>query len=340
MGITPNQSYLVKQMQTELAACFAAIIAEVSGSAPYVATAWKHPAQVLAGTGGWRKDKQAFRFWGGRGAVVTFSNARWDPNESAVHYGPKRLAQNVEVNEDAKTKIIKAGVDTHVSYEESVDITNSFSASVTQGMTMDMSLTSETTVSGEYAGVSAEEKVTASFGVSTSKEESKEKSEEGTSSESLSIEFDAEAGNNYLVSISKEHKTTYQDFDIAGVMDFDIEVQFGRNGHARLHSCYPNEAVKVVGFDGLVQYLHGYDTAHPEMTGFLDKCYGRTTNAIRALLQSSLRTLSVKGTNQASLESNADYGVEKLGDTIPSALAHLPVVDAGDLDGPEYWTIV
>ena len=339
MGITPNQSYLAKQMQIKLAACFAAIIAEVSGSAPYVASAWNKPSQVLAGTGGWRKDNQQFRFWGGRGAVVTFSNARWDPNECNIIRGPKRLAENVEVNVDEQDKIIKAGTDIHVAYEESVGLTNSFSSAVTKGMTLDMtaSLTSETTVSGEYAGVSAEEKVTASFGVEAGKseEEEKDKSEEGTKETSVSIDFDAEAGNNYLVSISKEHKTTYQDYHIDGVMDFDIEVQFGRNGHARLHSCYPNDAVKLVGFDGLVQYLHGYDTNHPEMAGFLDKCYSRTTNAIRSLLQPEMRTLVVEGTNEAGLESNADYGVEKLGKSIPKSLAGLPVVDAGDvaLDG-------
>ena len=334
MTITPNQSYLAKQMQTKLAACFAAIIAEVSGSAPYVAAAWNKPSQVLSGTAGWRKDNQQFRFWG-HGATVTFSNARWDPNECKIIRGPKRLAENVELNVDEKDKIISAGTDLHVAYEESVGLTNSFSSSVTKGMTLDMtaSLTSETTVSGSYLGVSAEEKVTASFGVESgqSEEESKDKAEEGTKSTSVAIDFDAESGNNYLVSISKEHKTTYQDYDIDGVMDFDIEIGFGQNRHARLCSCFPKGAVKVVGFDGLIQYLHGYDTDHPEMADFLDKCYGRTTNAISTLLQPQLRTLVVKGTNEEGLESNADYGVEKLGGSIPKSLAHLPVKNAEDL---------
>ena len=54
-----------------------------------------------------------------------------------------------------------------------------------------MTVSSETTVSGSYAGVSAEEKVTAEFGVEKSTEESREQSEEGTKDESLGIAFTA-----------------------------------------------------------------------------------------------------------------------------------------------------
>ena len=335
MTVSPNQSYVVKEMQLKLAACFAAIISEIGGSAPFIESAWKNTSRVLAPAGSWRKENQQLRFWGGRGSSVTFSNARWDPDKSDIHYGAKRLAQNVEINEDENSKVIKAGTDLHVAYEESVELTNSFSSTVTEGMTLDItaSVTSETTVSGSYAGVSAEEKVTASFGVdsSKSKEESKEQAEEGTKAQNLSIDFDAEAGHYYQVLVSKEHETTYQDYDIRGVMDFDTEIDFGRSTKSHLSCCKPKGTVKLVGFAGIQQYLYGYDTDHPEMKDFIKNCYGRTTNAINVLFDQRLRTVSIKGTNQASLESNAEYSVEKLGNTIPEALAYLPVKNAEDL---------
>ena len=49
------------------------------------------------------------------------------------------------------------------------------------GVTLDLTVTTETTVSGSYGGVDAEEKLTTEFGVSTSKEETHDKATEGTS---------------------------------------------------------------------------------------------------------------------------------------------------------------
>ena len=50
------------------------------------------------------------------------------------------------------------------------------------------------------------------------------------------------------------------------------------------------------------------------------------------MLQESRRHIRVSGTNQAQLESNADYRVEKLGTTLPDSLKHLPVEHAGDVN--------
>ena len=70
--------------------------------------------------------------------------------------------------------------------------------------------------------VSAEASLAAHFGISETRSESKsselgkEKAEEGTTSESIAIEFDAEPRSNYLISITKENEQTRQPFDING----------------------------------------------------------------------------------------------------------------------------
>lgn len=334
---TPNQSFLMKQMQTTVAACMSSLIHDIANTAWWVPGVWNEPFAVLDRPNAWRVGSEVFTFKSGEngrnGATVTFTTPRWDPETSNISYGPKRIAQNVEVNNDSKTKVIRndTGGPVHVSYDESEELTNSFSTSVTHGLTIDVTASSETTVSGSYAGVSAEEKVTTEFGVSTSSEESREESEEGTTSESISIDFDALAGQYYLVTITKEHEVTYQDFTIDGIMDFDIALDLQDQRDAANGSHYPGQHVKLMGVQGFQQFVSGYDTNHPAMVGYYTKANSRVHNGINCVLDTDRRRIVVSGTNQASLESNADYRVEGLGHTVPDDLAHLPVEDADDV---------
>ena len=339
---TPNESYLAKQMQTTIAACMASMIHEVSNRAWWASGVWGHPYDVLWYPTTWRKDKQQFTFrshqGGGEGpyASVTFSKARYDPEHSTITYGEKKVAQDVEVDNDAKTKLIQNDSDTtvHVSYDESESLTNAFSTTVTHGMTLDISVDSTQTISGGYGGVSAEVSMQEHFGVSKTEEETREQSEEGTKTEEITIEFDAAPRQYYLVTITKEHAVTYQPFAIDGIMDFDIEINFGSKNGGRLESHYPGDTVTVQGVAGFDQFVNGYDTDYPAMQGFIAAAYTRTTNGITCVLDENRRRIQVSGVNQASLESNADYKVESLGNKIPPDLAHLPVEHADDLHDP------
>lgn len=337
---TPNQSYLVKQQEKLLAACMASMIHELGNSAWWVPGVWSNPGAVIHTPRDWRVTNQTFHYRSGitgdsgSYASVTFSNARWDPQHSAVSYGEKRVAQNVEINNDAKTKVIQNDSDTDVEvrYEEKEELTNRFATNITHGMTLDLDASSTTTVSGEYLGVKAQEAVTLKFGISTTDTESREQSEEGTSEQALEIVFSADAGHYYLVTISKEHRVTYQAFSIHGVMDFDIDIHMQQRG-GRLASYYPGDHVALEGLAGLSQFVYGYDTNHPSMQGFYARSFSRTKNGIGCALDPGRRTLTVSGTNQASLESNADYRVESLGTSLPDHLQHLPVEHAGDYAG-------
>ena len=341
----PNQSYLAKQQQYRLAACIGNVVADLSDLARSSPGPWNTPGENVVRPDAWRKGKQRFELkawphmidgrWGW-GAYVLFTNARWDPDHSKINYGRKRAAQDAIVSSAGKTRLIQNDTDgpLHVHYSESESLTNAYSTSVTQGLTLDLTVTSETTVSGSYAGVEAEEKLTTEFGVSTSREETHDQSTEGTSESSLEIEFDAEAGKYYLITITKEHQTTYQDFRIDGIMDYDIEIGFG-TGHDPVGASkryYPGSPVKVQGLDGFRQFIYGFDTNYPKMRGYYPHhAWARPRNAVGRILDPAMRHIEVSGTNQASLESNADYHVEPLGTSLPGHLAHLPVEKASDL---------
>ena len=355
MAVVPNQSFLAKQMQNRMAAAIGAILFDLGVQARPRDGSWlpgKNPNDVTWWPSTWRITAQQFSYrpnWGGGGgnAFVRFSNARFDPTRGNIWRGPKKVGENVLVSDDAKTKIIKNDGDgpAHVAYQESVEVTNSFSSSVTKGVSLDMTkeahaeVTAEQKVSGEYMGVSAEASLSETFGVSASssksesQEEAKEKSEEGTKSESLAIEFDAEPGSHYLLTISKEHATSYQPFKINGVMDFDIYLHMpGHSGPSQQHaSHHPANDVRVVGMDGFQQFIEGYDTNYPKMEGFIHEAYWTTRKAYAWLQNPVNRYIEVEGVAEASLESNASYQVELLGAAVPDALAHLPVVNAEDL---------
>ena len=335
----PNQSYLAKQMQTRLAACIASVVHELSDHARWTATAWQVPDNVLWQPIGWRIGHQHFDYRPvvgsddhlGPYASVTFSNARWDPTYSEVNYGPKKIAQDVKVSNSGKTKLIQNDSDAyvHVAYTESESITNAFSSTVTHGLTLDMTTSSETKVGGEYAGVSAEQTLTLEFGVETTDEQSEEKSQEGTNEAIINVDFEAEPHQYYLVTITKEHATSYQTFSINGVMDFDITIQMPGNDGARLGSHFPGKRVTVQGVQGYEQFVRGFDTSYPKMQGFYRNAQSRTRGCFEYVLNPDHRRIVVSGVNQAALESNADYRVENLGTDLPPHLDNLPVVEAG-----------
>ena len=327
---TPNQSYYVKEMEYVIAACVTAMMHDKGGRNRWDAGVWKNPNLTVWAPTSWRVNSQHFHLKpvhkGDDAGYVNFSSARWDPQHSDIAYGEKRIEQNVLATDDAKTKVIRNDTDgqIHVSYEESEELTNSFSSSVTKGLTLDVSVDSEQKISGSYAGVSAEVSLSEHFGVSKSTEETKEQAEEGTKAETIAIEFDAEPRSSYLVTVTKEHERTQEPFDINGVMDFDIEMGIVDND-GKTHK------ISVKGIDGLLQLVYGYDTNYPRFAGYWDKAYSRVKNGINYIANPSHRRIQVSGISYATLENNADYRVELLGATVPDRFSALPQVSAQDV---------
>ena len=350
---TPNQSFLCKAMELRIAAAIAVLLQDLGYNVANHPTAYmESPTDTFFWPTKWRKEKQYFaaRPSGTRKAStvgLTFKNARWDSENCDMNYGAQTIDHKVIESDAAKTKIIKNATDgeLHVSYEESEELTNSFSSSVTRGVTLDMTRTQDesvdasTTVKGEYAGVSAEASLAAHFGISETRSESKsselgkEKAEEGTTSEALAIEFDAEPRSNYLISITKENEQTRQPFDINGVMDFDVIIQAqNRYRQATRNSRYRSHGdIHLTGIAGLVQFVCGYDTVYPSMQGYLAEAPAQVKDAMDWIQNPESRRIQVSGVNQANLDSNEDYQVQLLGSAIPPELAHLPQVDAQDV---------
>ena len=147
----------------------------------------------------------------------------------------------------------------------------------------------------------------------------------------MAIDFDAKPRSYYLVEIKKENEQTSQPFEIDGVMDFDIQLDYYRIEYSKSGKGFEHKkTLHLEGIDGLLQYVHGYDTAHSEMEGWWNGAPSHVKDAIAFIESSDSRRIQVKGVSHASLDSNADYDVELLGDHVPEALQDLPVVNAED----------
>ena len=68
MSTTPNQSFLVKQMQFRLAAAFGCILWDFGVNAKNIWAGWNNPVNAIWTPTGWRVKDQTFYYrpnWGG-----------------------------------------------------------------------------------------------------------------------------------------------------------------------------------------------------------------------------------------------------------------------------------
>ena len=156
-----------------------------------------------------------------------FSDPVYAPESDFVEGTPKLLTP-VELNVDGLTKIFdnsKGNDPLHIAYEESVELSNSVSTSVRHAFTFDTTTTSETTVSGAYAGVELEEKLTQEVHVGEEKEEARDEAEDKTVSSSVAIEFDCPAGEIKQVTVTKRHQKELIPVKGVFVLDFSIKLK-------------------------------------------------------------------------------------------------------------------
>ena len=334
-GPVANESYVVKQVQTKVASCLTAYMHDVGAHVGWLPGAWRDTRLVDAST--WRKGNMvvATQPWNHHhtehNEYLHFKDAAYGP-DSKIVYGTPQLLQNVEDRDQAKSKIFrnKSEDEIHVGYSESEELQDSVGHTVSNSMHMD--ITSEQTVSGSYAGVSAEAKFTEAFGVAFDDSTTKEQSQ--TESEAVAIDFTIKPGEFILVEVLKEHERTRTEFSIDGYLDFTIWVKLNHwredRGHNHFLSLH-NDGFTLPSVNGIEQFFRGYDTDHPEMEGYWKAANTRVRNGVNWILEPTNRRVQVEGVKDRVLEQNADFDITELGSAIPEDLAHLPVVDSDSL---------
>lgn len=347
--VVPNQSYFAKQMQIKITAALVPLLQDLGCNVvnPDESAPWDRATRYVRPGTGWRKGDMIVECWQrpdvqtGR-STIRFASPRWEPGVGEIKKGEARIAEkfDLQLNEDAEIITNDTNQVVHVAYEKSISLTNSYGTHVTKGMSMDLTesaeATSETTISGEYAGVSAEQKLAITVGVeatqSQSQEREEEKAREGTREDSLAVEFDVLPHTSVAMTPGAQQENQYQPVDIDNALDFDFVFHMNPE-HSKHGQGYrlSKDDVTVIGVSGLLQLVHGYDTDHPGMDGYWESAPERVKLGIAYVEDPQSRRIQISTVNEAEVQTKGGYNITELGSTVPAELANLPVRNAEDL---------
>ena len=346
LPVATNESFELKKIQTGVAASLAALMHSMGGKVQWYPRAWDDKVynQFLSSEH-WRKDNQIIYFYhnrsdGRKSEYVKFSDVFYDPASDFVE-GTPQLLQNVEVRDDGLSKIFdnsKGKDPLHIAYQQEVSLENSVSNSIRNAFTFDTTVTSETTVSGSYAGASLEQKITAEVHAGLEKETTKDTAESKTDTDTVAIEFDVPAGAVKLLEVTKDRKRELIPTEGTFIANFGIQLKYyhwwqeeGRHGlRYRAHHV---DNFKFESLEELWQYVQGTNTNHPEMVNFWndDKaCNARVRNGLLHLMKPENRSYYLNIDKMRIIEDNADYKVVDLDGPDHAAGAGLDVVDLSE----------
>ena len=152
---------------------------------------------------------------------VTYTSTHYDPAHTDISYGHPHVIGDPLVNEGAKFQIVdNSQGESDVTHKISLTFTQEHSVESTfsHSYEFDFEASSETTVSGGFAGVSLEETLSVKFGTSFSSEESQTKSESTSTEQTIEDEVPVPAGIKVLISFSTKRQTELVPFSVNGVL--------------------------------------------------------------------------------------------------------------------------
>ena len=320
-----NESFEIKRVQTIAAACVAAFMHQLGARyPPRTRDAWT-PAKFrrFLNADRWRKDAQIIDFHHDsndhrKSEYVQFSNPFYGPESDFVE-GTPTLLQDVELQVDGLTKIFdnSEGRDPlHIAYTEEVAILNSVTETVGESFTFDVTVGSETTISGEYAGASLEQKLTTEVHTGFQRDETREEAESKESTTGVAVEFDCPAGAIKEVHIIKKHQREQIPVSGVFVVDFAMELKlrhwWNKQAGGIKYRHGGQDFFSVDSIQGLYELIRGTDTDYPQLAGFWgDKnaCQPEVRDGILHLLDYKNRQYVLDVNKIRTIESAANYKV-------------------------------
>ena len=251
----------------------------------------------------------------------------------------------MELKVDGLTKIFdnaKGRDPLHIAYTESVALSNSVTESVAEEFTFDVTTSSETTISGEYAGASLEEKLTTEVHSGFKKDESREESESKESETGVAVEFDCPAGAIKQVTIVKKHQR--EQIPVSGlfVVDFAMDLKlrhwWNKKAGGIKYRHGGQDYFSADSVQGLYEMIRGTDTDYPGLQGFWEDrnaCQPEVRDGILHLLDYKNRSYSLDVVKMRVIEGAANYKVADL--EAPNYGAG-DVVDLADEENRERYT--
>ena len=343
-----NEAFEIKQIEAAIAASCAAFMHQIGGRVDWYRNAWEEDVyRHFVNTDQWRDDDQTMYFHHDtndhrKSEYVEFTKPYYTADSDFIEGTPK-LLQDVELRVDGLSKTFDntGGSDiVHVAYTEEVAVENKVANSLRQAFTFDLTVSSETTVSGEYPGASLEQKLSTEVHTGFERETETDTEETHTDSDSVAIEFDVGADKAKGLNVNKKHQL--EEIPVKGlfVVDFEkISMKLrhwwaDRDGNRFRKS--GQDYLDVPGVEGIWQLLQGTDTHHPSFEGFWNShaCSPRVRAGIYHLLAVKNRSYYLDITKRRTIESNVTYKPYDVDPARPKG----PVVDLSDEENRAKYT--
>ena len=340
-----NESYKVKQVEILTAACIAPLMYSLGAKyTPLKANTWEPSVyDQFENADRWAKDYQVVDFHHDghdhrHGEYVEYSDMFYSPESDFVEGTPK-LLKPVVLDVDGLTKVFdnsKGKDPLHIAYTEEVALQNTVETSVKNSFTFDLTVGSETTVSGSYAGASLGEKLSTEIHTGFSKETGRDESESKTETTSVAVEFDCPAGAIKRVVITKKHQRILIPISGQFVIDFSLEFKlshwWAKGAPGLRYRGKGQDYFKTESVNGLYQLVRGTDTNYPQMEGFWNDgkaCSDVCRTAILHLQDPKNRMYTLDAEKMQVIENAATHSVSDL-KSLGEAPANMLTIDLAD----------
>ena len=267
-----TESYILKQIERKAAACLTAFMHDMGGYTNWQPGAWKDSvAGHLIDDSKWRKKGDRpppyCMFTRNRAngktnwshhdhrhdEYIAFANPRYGDG-GKIWRGPLQQVQEVEVNDDGKSKVFTNFTDdpVNISYEEEVSLEHSDESHFDSEWALDVTTTASQEVGGSYLGVEAKATFEESVGVHTGGSKGGASSDTEGLSDTVSINFDLQPGEVVRVDIFKHQSRTRQDYSIDACFDFDFHFKWVHwsSSHGNAKHRGDHEYITVQGVPG------------------------------------------------------------------------------------------
>lgn len=161
---------------------------------------------------------------------VGFTALGYDPQLSSFEYGKPsdNVAEKTLIGHDYIYDLRNSSFAGDFSQTDEVTLARDRSVQVTHGITMNASVSSETKISGAYAGIGLEETINASFGIEKSTEEQKAQSESKSVTESHTFNVKLPKGKITRIYLTTGATHQSREVSMRAVADWTVEFYLGQ----------------------------------------------------------------------------------------------------------------
>lgn len=222
-SVTPTdiqESYLLEQIHREWAGTINKVVDQWWG--------WCGGGQRID-SHTWPTDRVVTVYQNNHPTVYKFSQLGYDPALSSLSYGNPSVTTSLGTKPDYNYiyDLSAETADGKFEQSESVTLSQSRSVTVTRGVEFDASVSSETKVSGTFAGIGLEEALTATVGYTNTSEKEQAAAESADTTTTHTFDVSLPAGQVTQITLGVANATAAANMAMDAVAAWQVDITLG-----------------------------------------------------------------------------------------------------------------